>query len=244
MCCFLRHIFFLYYFIFSYIIVFVTQKKRRNLAPTTAHVSSLCLMVSCETTNKVMIRVFYAFDKSLFNKTSDLILFTHASEFFSLADFVCPKCGRKHDASFISPYSRYLISLDSASSILNHSIDVKQVQCTSCGSIHAILPDCLIPHSSYSLSFILSVLRAYYFRSCSVETLCNAFFIAISTLYAWIKLFHRHKRLWLGLLRDAEISSTDFIDQVLSSDFLAEQFVHSFAFSFLQYAFTTPFNSS
>jgi len=222
---------------------FCNQKKRRNLAPTTADVSSLCLMVSYETTNKVMIRVFYAFGKSLFNKTSDLILFTHASASFSLADFACPKCGRRHDASFIHPYSRYLISLDSVS-VVNHSIQVKQVQCASCGSIHAILPDCLIPHSSYSLSFILSVLRAYYFRSCSVETLCNAFFIAISTLYAWIKLFHRHKRLWLGLLRDAQMSPTDFINQVLDSDFPAKHFFRSFAFSFLQYAFTTSFDSS
>jgi len=190
-----------------------------------------------------MIRVFYAFGKSYFNKISDLSLFNNASDVFSSDDFVCPKCGRKQDASFIQSYPRYLITIEKGQ-IVTHIISVKQVRCDSCDSIHAILPDCLVPYSSYSLAFILKVLRSYFFRSCSVEVLCANYLIAVSTLYSWIKLFHLHKRLWLGLLNNLQISSTDFLDTLLSSDFPSDTFVSSTGFSFMQGAFTTPFNSS
>jgi hypothetical protein len=71
-----------------------------------------------------MIRIFYAFGKSLFNKTSDLLLFQDASNAFAPDDFVCPKCGRKHDCSFIQPYDRYLISLENGG-VVTHTIQVK-----------------------------------------------------------------------------------------------------------------------
>lgn len=190
-----------------------------------------------------MIRVFYAFGKSLLCISSDLSLFTQASESFAVADFSCPQCGRKHDCSFISPYSRDMISFESGRAICR-TIQVKQVQCKSCGSIHAILPDCLVPNTSYSLSFILSALRAYFFQRVSVQVLCERFSIAVSTLYAWIKLFHLHKRLWLGVLKDSEVSATVFVDHLLPSDFSPLCFFRSFGFSFMQHAFTTPCNSS
>lgn len=200
-------------------------------------------MISFETTNKNMIRVFYAFGKSKFNKMSDLSLFHEACATFSLGDFICPKCGRKHDASFIQPYGRYLITLEN-NLVVTHRIRVQQVRCSSCDSIHAILPDCLVPHSSYSLSFILTVLKDYFLGALTIESLCSKFSIAISTLYAWIKLFYLHKRLWLGLLRDHEISSMDFLNLLLSSDFSSISFFSLTAFSFMQGAFTTPYNSS
>lgn len=190
-----------------------------------------------------MIRVFYAFGKSLFNKISDLSLFLEASACFSPDSFVCPKCGRKHDADFINPYSRYLITFESGA-VVTHSVQVKQLQCASCNSIHAVLPDHLVPYSSYSLSFILTVLRSYFFRSCTIEALCLRFQIVHSTLYAWLRLFQTHKQLWLGLLRDSEISPIDFISQLFSSQFRSEQFVHSFDLSLMQGAFTSRFNSS
>lgn|GEM_PF-503568 len=242
MCCLLRHIFFLPFFFISDILL---KKIKREETSPPKHPSLLFRrrFLSKPTHYKDMIRIFYAFGKSLFNKTSDLLLFQDASNAFAPDDFVCPKCGRKHDCSFIQPYDRYLISLENGG-VVTHTIQVKQVKCASCGSIHAILPDNLVPYSSYSLSFILTVLRAYFFRSSSVESLCIRFMIAISTLYAWIKLFHFHKKLWLGILRNAEISSGVFIDSIKSSQFSSDAFFQLSSFSFLQGAFTTRFNSS
>lgn len=142
-----------------------------------------------------MIRVFYAFGKSKFNEVSDLSLFHESSATFSLGDFICPKCGRKHDASFIQPYGRYLITLED-DHVATHRVSVHQVRCSSCDSIHAILPDCLVPHSSYFLSFILTVITAHFLGSFTDESLCSKYSIAVSTLYAWIKLFLLHKKLW------------------------------------------------
>jgi len=200
-------------------------------------------MISFETTNKNMIRVFYAFSKSKFNKVSDLSLFDEVSATFSLNDFICSKCGRKHDASYIQSYGRYLVTLED-DLVATHRISVQQVRCSSCDSIHAILPDCLLPHSSYSLAFILTVLKIHFLRSFTVESLCSKYSISVSTLYAWIKLFHLHKKLWLGLLRDNEVSTVDFLDRLLSSDFSSGIFFSLTAFSFMQGAFTTLFNSS
>lgn len=190
-----------------------------------------------------MIRLFYAFGKSLFNKTSDLVLFNEASTSFSLEDFVCPKCGTTHSCTERPTYPRYLISFE-MDNLITHSIDVRQVQCSSCLSIHAILPDCLIPHSSYSLSFVLTVLRAHFLSSCTVESLCLRFQISTSTLYAWIRLFFKHKRLWLGLLQDSELSVYSFLNNIYRTFFSTRLFFNTYHFSFLQYAFTTRFDSS
>lgn len=190
-----------------------------------------------------MIRVFYAFGKSLFNKTSDLALFHQSTADFSLGDFICPKCGRAQDCKMIQPYNRYLITLE-ADVQTTHIVSVNQVRCDSCSSIHAVLPDVLVPYSSYSLSYILTVLRDYFLRPFTVEALCSKYSIAISTLYAWVKLFHLHKRLWLGLLEDLKISALSFLESLLASDFSSACFVSLTSFSFMQSAFTTLYNSS
>lgn len=224
-------------------IIFAYKKRRNQPSKVTFLLYVPRLHYKNEINNKVMIRVFYAFGKSKFNKMSDLSLFHEACATFSRDDFVCPKCGRKHDCSFIQPYGRYLITLEN-NLVVTHRIRVQQVRCSSCDSIHAILPDCLVPHSSYSLSFILTFLKAYFLGALTIESLCSKFSIAISTLYAWIKLFFLHKKLWLGLLRDHETSNVDFLNLLLSSDFSSISFFSLTAFSFMQGAFTTSFNSS
>ena len=42
---------------------------------------------------------------------------------------------------------------------------VPRVKCTSCGRTHALLPEMLIPYSSYSLRFVLTVLEAYFLHA-------------------------------------------------------------------------------
>ncbi len=190
-----------------------------------------------------MIRVFDAFRKSLFYHTPDLLLFSMASEDFSERDFSCPRCRAKGSVLPISPYQRYLISYE-AGEVVRRIVDVKQMQCTSCRSIHAILPDCLVPYSSYSLSFMLTVLKEYFLEKTTVQQLCDHFQIAISTLYAWVKLFHRHKALWLGVLIHAEVSPSSFLQGFFDSHFAPDRFFSTYQCSFLQCAFTTFSNSS
>ncbi|WP_279233234.1 DUF6431 domain-containing protein [Desulfallas thermosapovorans] len=108
--------------------------------------------------------------------------------------------------------------------------------CSSCGHTHAILPEIIIPYSSYSLIFILTVLRDYYLFHMTVQALCNKYMIATSTLYAWKRLFQIHKKLWLGILEDAATSSLTFLSTLPTantSDDLAA-FFQSHAQSFLQ----------
>ncbi|WP_276624136.1 DUF6431 domain-containing protein [Syntrophomonas wolfei] len=66
--------------------------------------------------------------------------------------------------------------------------------CKSCGHTHAILPEVIIPYRSYSILFILTVLRDYYTRSDDIWEIGDKYQIAVSTLYLWIHLFH-----WQGI---------------------------------------------
>ena len=190
-----------------------------------------------------MIRVFVAFRKSFFNKISDILLFKQSIEDFKMEEAVCPHCGAKHSCAPFPSYTRYIICLE-ANKPICHQVEVPRILCTSCNHTHAILPDCLVPFSSYSLSFILTVLQDYFLRKQPVLQLCSQYQISVSTLYAWIHQFVSHKKLWLGILRNAAISSCSFLESLLASDFSTSDFFQTFLFSFLQFAFTTHSDSS
>jgi len=125
-----------------------------------------------------------------------------------------------------------------------HSVSITRVICNSCSHTHAILPDHLIPFGSYTLSFVLKVLRAYFLGSKTVTSLCEFFQISISTLYEWIKLFKEQKQIWLGMLNDATISVVKFIDEILSGSKSVSSFYQITKTSFLQNFKTTHSNSS
>lgn len=108
--------------------------------------------------------------------------------------------------------------------------------CT-CDHTHAILPDFIIPYSSYGLFFLLRVLAEYFLHLSTVERLCERFSISLSQLRRWLELFRVQKVEWLGILSSVEISALSFLKalsiQPAYSDF-ASAFVHRFAKSFLQ----------
>jgi len=95
--------------------------------------------------------------------------------------------------------------------VVYRKIEVKRVRCGSCGHTHAVLPDWIIPYSTYSLQFILRVLAAYYLGSKTVEGLCQQYAISASMLYEWKRLFLEHKEMWLGVLEDEETGPAGFI---------------------------------
>jgi hypothetical protein len=188
-----------------------------------------------------MIRAFTVFCKLNFIELSALEMFTEAMRDFSkdkLPKLVlpCPSCGAKHPLwTEFASYERDLISFEKGLPI-TYKITVSRIICSSCGHTHAILPEITIPYSSYSLIFVLTVLRDHYLSHLTVQALCDKYMIATSTLYAWKRLFQIHKRLWLGILEDAATSPNNFLSSLPSpttSDDLAI-FFQRHAQSFLQ----------
>jgi len=161
--------------------------------------------------------------------------------------FPCPFCGAKHPHwSEFASYERYLVSFEKGLPV-TYRIVVSRIICSSCGHTHAILPEIIIPYGSYSLIFILTVLRDYYLSHMTVHALCDKYLIATSTLYAWKRLFLIHKKLWLGILENAATKPLTFLSSLPSlttSDNLTIFFQHH-AQSFLQgVSKTAPFSSA
>ncbi|MCL1810442.1 MAG: helix-turn-helix domain containing protein [Clostridiales bacterium] len=118
-----------------------------------------------------------------------------------------------------------------------HRVRVERCICSSCGSTHAIMPGMLIPFGSYSLFFVLAVLRAYFSRSLSGETvaqICSKHQIAVSTLYDWKKCFASHKSLWLGAARSLAALDLEFLAEARTCPGLLSGFFLRFGFSFMQ----------
>ena len=123
-------------------------------------------------------------------------------------------------------YNRYLVEWDGNTQKCS-TVTVQRHICDSCGHTHAILPSCIVPYRSYSLRFLLLVLRAYFTRPGSVEGLCDHYGITISMLY-----FQQQKALWLGMLEDLFVPAVPFIDAMDVT--LLKEFFLAFRFSYLE----------
>ena len=104
--------------------------------------------------------------------------------------------------------------------------------CSSCGHTHALLPSTLVPYSSYSLRFILTVLRAYFLGLKGVQQICDRAGISVSTLYRWKALFLSHKALWLGVLESLAVPHAVFLEGMDGA--LLHGFYQTFGITFLQ----------
>lgn len=129
------------------------------------------------------------------------------------AELVCPYCGAKHPIwSYHDSYTRYLISYESQDTV-TYTIEITRIVCSSCKHTHAILPEIIIPYTSYSLIFVLSVLKDY-FSKMKVKEVCEKYQISISTLYEWKRLFILHKKLWLGIIENIYQDSIGFLSSI------------------------------
>ena len=190
-----------------------------------------------------MIRVFHTFGKSFLSCKSDLRRFNTVYSNLNIHLLICSHCRAKFNCTFFSSYTRNIITFENGLNTC-HTVSITRVICNSCNHTHAILPDHLIPFGSYTLSFVLKVLRAYFLGSKTITYLCDFFQIAISTLYEWIRLFKEQKHIWLGILNDAVISEVSFIDDILCSSKPVSSFYQITKTSFLQNFKTTHSNSS
>ncbi|WP_369122484.1 DUF6431 domain-containing protein [Dorea formicigenerans] len=86
----------------------------------------------------------------------------------NLSEQVCPYCDSKGQMILHDSYSRYMSTLK-ANHIKTEILQIPRVKCASCGYTHAVLPEVLIPYTSYSIRFILTVLKDYFLRIHTVE---------------------------------------------------------------------------
>lgn len=178
-----------------------------------------------------MIRPFTIFCKLNQIAFSDLHWFCQEGHALNRTDGSCPACHARMSMGPFAPYRRYLVELENGQPV-THTVTVQRYRCGSSGHTHALLPSMLVPYSSYSLRFILGVLRAYFLRTDTVTGICGQAGIAVSTLYRWKRLFLTHKQLWFGVLEAACQGSLRFLGQ-LDGDILKNHY-HTFHVSFLQ----------
>ena len=148
----------------------------------------------------------------------------------------CPICGSTGNCHIHDYYDRSIIDLR-AGKREKSSLCVMRVFCDSCEHAHAILPDVIIPYSSYSLFFVLRILGEYFAGLSTIEQLCEKYEISENQLFKWISLFKAHKQEWLGILADAELSCLSFVKSLLTTDSYSSfsmEFVRRLSHSFLQ----------
>lgn len=150
---------------------------------------------------------------------------------------ISPSCGSLGNSGRHGRYTRSVIDYEKGR-VVYRKMEVERVRCGSCGHTHAILPDEIIPYSTYSLRFILRVLAAYYLGSKTVEELCRRYSISVSMLYEWKRLFLEHKEMWLGVLEDEGTDPSSFIRRLFTLTDYSTEFGKPFyiktARSFLQ----------
>lgn len=179
-----------------------------------------------------MIRPFTVFCKLNQISFSDRQWLEKEAGSLSHTDGVCPVCHAKACLSPFASYTRYLVEWEDGLPA-THEVSVQRYLCSSCGHTHALLSSALVPYSSYSLRFILMVLRDYFLGRSCVQKICGHAGISASTLYRWKNLFLSHKALWLGVLEDMGTPAETFMDSMDGT--LMQGFCQKFLFSFLQH---------
>ncbi len=148
----------------------------------------------------------------------------------------CPVCGSRGNCVGHGSYRRCVVDFVCGKAVYT-SVPVKRVRCVSCGHTHALLPDFMVPYMTYSPLFLLRVMCAY-FRGRPVEEICRRFSITPSMLYQWKACFLRHKEIWLGVLKSAEMAPEHFLSWLFHvpcyAGCFAKPFFAATACSFLQ----------
>lgn len=164
------------------------------------------------------------------------MLFDAYMDSFSIKRETCPVCGSTGNCHTHAYYSRKIVDFLHGKPVWTEVIILRLI-CDSCAQTHAILPDIIIPYSSYGLFFLLRVLAEHFAAISTVEQLCERFGISRNQFYKWKRLWNEHKQEWLGLLASLETTDLDFLKELTMktdySDF-ASCFVRKSSRSFLQ----------
>ncbi len=184
----------------------------------------------------VMIRKNLLLCKIIRIKTSSKSLFDSYMEHFHPELETCPICGSTGNCHVHDYYGRSIIDFVTGKQQKSH-LCVLRVFCENCQHAHAILPDIIIPYSSYGLFFILRILGEYFSRLYTIEQLCERFGVSQNQFFKWLGLWKTHKQQWLGLLLDAETSDSSFLKDLVTLDNYSSfsmEFIRLVSQSFLQ----------
>ena len=173
-------------------------------------------------------------------------LFNAVMKDFNINKTQCPGCGSKGHLTYHDKYNHHLTDYYD-NQRQEGSVKIRMVSCSSCKNknTYSVLPDLFVPHKSYSILYIMIVLRAYFLRTESVEAICERYDIAVSTLYRWKKRYCSHKSLKLDKLIKYLFERDPHLTQpcnICATSFLYD-FYNTFGFSFLQYGETAQSHS-
>lgn len=148
----------------------------------------------------------------------------------------CPVCGSTGNCHTHDYYGRTIIDFRTGKR-LKDNLCIMRVFCENCEHAHAILPDIIVPYSSYSLFFILFILGEYFAGLHTIEQLCERFDVSEKQFHKWLKLWQSHKEQWLGMLGASETDNAAFFRQLILLDSYSAfsmDFIRLTARSFLQ----------
>lgn len=183
-----------------------------------------------------MIRKNLLLCKIIRIKTSSKSLFDSYMEQFQPELETCPICGSAGNCHIHDYYGRSIIDFLSGRKH-KENLCIMRVFCDSCEHAHAILPDSIIPYSSYSLFFILFILGEYFAGLHTIEQLCERFDVSKKQFHKWLTLWKSHKKQWLGILNDSETDNNSFYRHLVLLDSYSSfsmDFIRLTAHSFLQ----------
>ena len=161
-------------------------------------------------------------------------LFQQSLQHNSLFLIVCPYCGAKGTCRRRGSYERNLVTFsDGKPEVVR--LRIPRVQCP-CGKSHALLPDFIVPYLSYALPMVLLILSDYFKRRLTIRGICEKYMVSPPLIYRFKKRFLLHKKHWLGVLRDMELSAPSFMEELLtaSCSHFQDAFLRLTTYSFLQ----------
>jgi len=152
----------------------------------------------------------------------------------------CPNC--KAPANSYKKnggYHRHFVYLNDANSVVDTDLYIRDLRCKSCGKTHALLNSLVIPYSSFSIGFIISIL---YYRlthsNTSIAKLCDIFMISESTYYRIRRRlytdYHQMCSL-LNIMHDAiQLIKSLFSAPIHTLHDLLKEFFSNTGYSFMQ----------
>jgi hypothetical protein len=134
-----------------------------------------------------LINIYNITAKELFEKSLDEI---------NINEIPCPKCASKEPQWIIHAYyCRDLISFENDEPVC-YKVNVPRYICFSCDGTHALLPEIAVPYTSYSLVFILAVLKDRLIYKTKITQLLNKYKISTGVYCRWLDLYKENIILW------------------------------------------------
>lgn len=183
-----------------------------------------------------MIRLFLnvckTFQKIKHLKFNDYDIYLSLSAELMADSFLCQSC--KAPSGMLvhnGCYKRHLVFIDNGC-VKDRFIEIKTFKCTSCSKCHSLLYSLIIPHSPYSIHFIVDLIyRRLTGKFKNIQQLCQFYDITERTFY----------RIWNRLLMDSRrmnalLGAFDDLLQAVSLLFHSENvFLHSALEDFFKY---------